>query len=105
MKHAGDANADEWQYVIPAWEKGLDLEYRLRYTEDGQYAHLRTTPLQRALYGFDPLAAMGEKYTWQDYYRETGCGSGSADSAGGGDDGGGGSSSSNGSSTARRSKL
>ena len=47
----------------------VDLDRLFRYTTDGKYAHLRTTPLLRAMYGFDPES--GERFTWEDYRRES----------------------------------
>jgi hypothetical protein len=62
----------------------VDLDLLLRYTTDGKYAHLRTTPLLRAMYGFDPET--GERFTWEDYRRESreaGEGEGTGETEGG----------------------
>ena len=37
-------------------------------TTDGKYAHLKATPLLKALYGFDP--GSGDLYSWEQYKQE-----------------------------------
>ena len=60
-------NGDELASLIPSWE-ALPLDYRLKFTTDGQYSHIKATPLLKALYGFSPVS--GELYTWDDYHQE-----------------------------------
>lgn len=60
-------NKDELAHLIPNWES-LPLEYRLKFTTDGSYAHLKATPLLKALYGFDPQS--GETYSWEQCQQE-----------------------------------
>ena len=61
---ATPANPEELQYLIGAWES-MDLSYRLQYTADGHYSHVKASPLLKAMYGFDPLT--GKMYSWGDY--------------------------------------
>ncbi len=60
-------NGDELASLIPSWE-ALPLDYRLKFTTDGEYSHIKATPLLKALYGFSPVS--GERYTWDDYHKE-----------------------------------
>ena len=53
--------------LIPSWET-LPLDYRLKFTTDGKYSHIKASPLLKALYGFDPIS--GEVYTWDDFHNE-----------------------------------
>ena len=62
-------NGDELAHLIPSWQ-ALPLDYRLKFTTDGQYAHIKAAPLLKALYGFNPIS--GERYSWDDYHQEEG---------------------------------